>query len=289
MAISEKLGEERIVDLPQGRLAYRERGSGPPIVFVHGVLVNGDLWRDVVDVLAPRHRCITPDWPLGSHPHPMEPAADLSTPGLARLAADFLDALDVREVTLVGNDTGGAICQLLVTRHPARVARLVLTSCDAFEVFPPQPFGFLRWVGRIPGAAAVVAHSMRVRPLRGLPLAFGWVVTGRLPRAISDSYVTQGYRRDIRRDTKKVLRGISNRDTLAAAEGFPSVQMPVLIAWAGEDKLFPRHLAERLEQAFPNARRVTIEGSRTFIGEDQPERLAEAIATFVRGSVHPAR
>ena len=158
MSLSSKLGEEKSVRLPQGTIRYRERGRGTPIVFVHGVLANGDLWRDVVPRLAETHRCITPDWPLGSHEVPMEATADLSTPGLARLVADFLAALDLRDVTLVANDTGGAVCQLVVTSHPERIARLVLTSCDAFEVFPPRPFDIL--------LKCKIIHRIRFRPIR---------------------------------------------------------------------------------------------------------------------------
>ena len=281
MSISEELGELRSVELPQGTINYRERGDGEPIVFVHGVLVNGDLWRGVVPQLADRYRCITPDWPLGSHSEPMSASADLSTPGLARLVADFLEALSLDGVTLVGNDTGGAVCQLVVTKHPERVGRLVLASCDAFEVYPPKPFDFLRWIGRVPGAAAAVSNTMRVRPLRRLPLAFGWVTSRPLPKDISDSYVTPGYRAEIRRDTKKLLSAITNRHTLEAAERFGEVDKPVLVAWADGDKLFPQSLADRLVAAFPNARRETIAGSRTFIGEDEPEQLARVIEAFM--------
>ena len=129
--------------LPQGTIRYRERGNGEPIVFVHGLLVNGDLWRKVVPTLAKDFRCITPDWPLGSHEVPMNPDADLTPTGLAKLVADFLAALELENVTLVGNDTGGALSQIVVTEHPERIARLVLTPCDAFEVFPPRLFKYL--------------------------------------------------------------------------------------------------------------------------------------------------
>ena len=288
MSISEQLGARRSVDLPQGRITYRERGGGEAIVFVHGVLVNGDLWRGVVPQLADRYRCITPDWPLGAHPEPMNPDADLSTPALGRLVADFLGALSLDQVTLVGNDTGGAICQMVVTRHPERVGRLVLASCDAFEVYPPQPFGFLRWIGRVPAATAIAAHSVRLRPLRRSPLAFGLVTSRPPPREISDSYVTPGYRREIRHDTRKLLNGVTNRDTLEAARHFGEFTKPVLIAWADGDKLFPEELADRLIAAFPNARRETIAGSRTFIGEDQPEELARLIDEFLRETPIPS-
>src|SRR5437773_12372991 len=131
MSMSDQLGERKEVSLASGTIRYRERGSGEPIVFVHGLLVNGDLWRNVVPELSKDFRCITPDWPLGSHELPMSPDADLSPPGVAKIVADFIAALELEDVTLVGNDTGGAVCQLVVTEYPDHIARLVLTSCDA--------------------------------------------------------------------------------------------------------------------------------------------------------------
>ena len=281
MSISRNLGRIGRVELAQGTVSFRQRGTGEPIVFVHGVFTNGDLWRNVVPALARRYRCLTPDWPLGSHTEPMRPHADLSTPGLARLLADFLTALDLDNVTLVGNDTGGAICQLVVAHHPERVGRLVLTSCDAFEVYPPSPFEFLRLIPMVPGATVLLAQTQRIRALRGLPLACGRLMHHQPPTAISDSYARPGLRRRIRRDTKKVLRGMSKTHTLDASAHFTRFVNPTLIAWAEDDLLFPASLADRLTSAFPRARRTTISGARTLIGEDQPERLATAIAAFM--------
>ena len=191
MSLSSKLGDQKSVRLPQGTIRYRERGHGTPIVFVHGVLVNGDLWRDVVPRLADTHRCITPDWPLGSHEVPLEAAADLSTPGVAKLVADFMAALDLRDVVLVGNDTGGAVCQLVVTNHPERIGRLVLTSCDAFERFPPPPFDILlRWLPRIPGGVFLTAQTMRFAFMRRQPTAFGLVIRGELDDELARSFTT---------------------------------------------------------------------------------------------------
>ena len=140
MARSETLGSEREVQIPQGRIRLRERGSGEPLLFVHGALVNGDLWRKVVPLLADRHRCIVPDLPLGSHELPLGAGADLSPPGLARLVADLVPALGLERATLVANDTGGAIAQIVAAHHAVRVERLVLTSCDAFDNFFPSAF-----------------------------------------------------------------------------------------------------------------------------------------------------
>src|SRR5947209_11153285 len=139
---------ENRVELTGGPVHFREGGTGEPIVFVHGLLVDGQLWRDVAARLEGEFRVIVPDLPLGSERDPFAPGTDLSPPGLARIVAEFLDALDLERVTLVGNDTGGAICQLVVTRHPGRVGRLVLTPCDAYEHFPPPAFKPLAVAGR---------------------------------------------------------------------------------------------------------------------------------------------
>src|ERR1700731_5057783 len=109
---------------PQGTIRYRELGTGEPIVLVHGLLTNGELWREVAPRLAKDFRVIVPDWPLGSQQLPLAPGADLSPPGLAQLIADFLSALALENVTLVGNDTGGALCQLVVAHHPERIGGL---------------------------------------------------------------------------------------------------------------------------------------------------------------------
>ena len=283
------LGEPRTVALSQGEIRYRERGAGDPIVFVHGVLVNGALWRKVVPALAGRYRCIVPDWPLGSHAIPMNPDADLSPPGLARLIVEFVDSLDLGPVTLVGNDTGGALCQLVATADPERLARLVLTPCDAYENFPPRMFRPLQWGARVPGGLAAVMQPMRLRPLQRLPLAFGWLSKRPIEPAVMDSYVRPVLSNPgVRRDAARVLRGLSPRYTLEAAKSFGTFDRPVLLAWAPEDRFFPLEHAERMLAAFPRARLEEIPDSYTFVPEDQPDRLAAAVAEFAGEAVEAA-
>src|SRR5947207_994811 len=130
------------VDLDAGRIHYRESGSGPTIVFAHGLLVNGTLWRKVTPLLEGRFRCVVPDLPLGSHRDPMKPDADLTPPGVARILADFMSALDRQDVPLVGNDTGGAISQIVAANHPDRVGArgqlLQATLCGAARSRDPE-------------------------------------------------------------------------------------------------------------------------------------------------------
>jgi pimeloyl-ACP methyl ester carboxylesterase len=283
MSISIQLGERREVELPQGTIRYRERGRGEPLVFVHGFMVNGDLWRKVVPGLATDFRCIVPDLPFGAHEIAMKPDADLTPLGLVRLVRDFIAALGLENVTLVGNDTGGAICQLVVTEYPERIDRLVLTSCDAFELFPPPIIAYIFWVRRIPGALYLLMQSMRVRALRRLPIAYGWVAKRPIEERILDGYV-EAARRDaaVRRDVDKVLAGIAPRYTLEAAEKLRAFTRPTLIVWAREDRVFPYEVGRRLAGRFPNARLEAVDDSYTFVPEDQPERLVTLVRGFMR-------
>jgi pimeloyl-ACP methyl ester carboxylesterase len=270
------------VRLTQGTIRYREQGAGEPIVLVHGLLTNGELWRDVVPRLAADFRVIAPDWPLGSQEIPLDPGADLTPLGLARLIADFLDALGLERVTLVGNDTGGALCQLVAVHHPQRIARLVLTPCDAFENFPPPAFRPLAAIARIPGAVFVILQSLRLRAARRLPLSYGWLMK-RFDDSLAQSWLLPAQSNaTIRHQVSSILTGMSSRYTLEAAERFGEFEKPVLIAWAPEDRFFKLRFAERLAAAFPDARLERIEDSYTFVSIDQPARTAELIGSFAR-------
>jgi pimeloyl-ACP methyl ester carboxylesterase len=267
--------------LPQGTIRYRELGSGKPIVLVHGLLVNGELWREVAPRLAERFRVIVPDWPLGSHELALNPGADRSPRGLAKIIADFIDALELEDVTLVGNDTGGALSQLVAAYHPARLGRLVLTPCDAYENFLPPMFKPLQVLARVPGAVFLVGQSLRPRPARRLPFAYGWLAKRGIPDDLSDAWMAPLLSSSaIRGDVAAILKGISNRYTLDAATHFGEFTKPVLIAWAPEDRFFKLRYAERMASAFPNARLERIEDSLTFVSLDQPERTAALIAAF---------
>jgi pimeloyl-ACP methyl ester carboxylesterase len=269
--------------LPQGTIRYRELGTGEPIVLVHGLLVNSFLWADVAEQLAKDFRVIAPDLPLGSHTQPLKAGTDLTPPGLAKLIADFMAALDLDGVTLVGNDTGGALCQLVAIHHGERIARLVLTPCDAYEAFPPPAFAGLMALGRVPGAVWALAQSMRPRFAQRLPIAYGWL--SKTPIAVDTmrSFLrpVQTDRR-IRLELAAAMRGVDKRHTLEAATHFGAFEKPVLIAWAREDHFFKYSTAERLAGDFPNATLEPIEDSLTFVSIDQPQRLSELITAFVR-------
>jgi pimeloyl-ACP methyl ester carboxylesterase len=267
--------------LAEGRIRYRELGDGPPVVFVHGLLVNADLWRAVVPTVAEAGlRCIAPDWPMGSHEVPV-PHADLSPPGMAALIAAFIDELELTDVTVVANDTGGAITQVLMARHPERIGRVVLTPSDSLERFFPPVFSPLPKLARVPGSMWLIAQLLRVRALHRLPFTFGWVAKRPIPPDVVDTYLQPSRRSGaVRHDLRRFLRGVHRRHTLSAAEAFPGFRKPVLLAWADEDRLFPIELAHRLAALLPRSTVVTIRDSYTFVPEDQPEVLAGFVVDF---------
>lgn len=285
MNLTTALGEPTVVRRPYGPIRVYERGTGAPIVFVHGLLANAAAWRKVVPLLADGHRCITVDWPFGGHSLPMTPGADLSPTGLADIVADLIEHLDLREVTLVGNDGGGMLSQLLVTRRPERIARLVLTPCDAYDNFPPPMFQYLCWLARVPRSTSAFSRLLRVTPIRRffarLPFALGRLTHHQIDGDLIDHYL-HGFIHDpgIRRDTFTFLRAVDNCHTLDAAAHFRDVKLPVLVAWATEDRVFPYQHAQRLAEDFPNARLEPIPDSLTWVPEDQPEILARLIAEF---------
>jgi pimeloyl-ACP methyl ester carboxylesterase len=263
-----------------------EAGTGAPIVFVHGLIVNANLWRKVVARLSPDFRCIALDLPLGAHELALAADAANTPETLAELIADALEALELDDVTLVGNDTGGALCQLVVTRRPDRIGRLVLTSCDYRDDFPPRLFSFFRLLPPLSGLVPLLFAPLRMRAPRRLPIAFGWLTKRPIDRLAEDSYLLPILTdKPVRRDVLNVIRALDKKLTNEAADRLKQFDKPALIAWAAEDKVFPRRDADGLARDLPNARLEYVEDARTFSAEDNPERLAELIAGFVREPV----
>ena len=289
MSVSPGLGEQRTVGTPAGPIAYRERGSGPVLVFVHGVAVNGDLWRGVAPPLADAFRCIVPDLPWGSHRLPLHADADLSLPGMAQIVAQFLEALDLHDVTIIANDTGGAVAQALVGDHPERIARLVLTSCDAFEKYPPTPQRYLLVAARSSALMRFVAWSAQFQVVQRLPTAYGWVTSRPIEPAIMRSY-TEPCRTAplVRRDLARLLLAVDTADTYAAAERLRGFDRPALVLWADGDRIFPREHGRRLAELLPQGRFQLVRNARTFIPEEQPAAVTQVVREFL-AEHEPAR
>lgn len=280
---TEELAMDHQLDLPQGTMHVHERGAGPTLVFVSGLLVDHTLWEPVIDRLSDRLRCVALVLPLGGHRTAMGPAADLRPPGLARMVADALAALELSDVVLVGNDTGGAICQITAANHPERLAALVLTDCDAYERFLPLALRPFQWLARVPALADLVLRSARFGPVQTALVAP--VNKRRDPARIRGWLAGMLADAGVRRDVIKVLAGIDARHTLAAAKALRRFHRPALLVWSREDRIFPLADARRLAADLPDARLEVIDGSRAFVPLDQPERLATLLAGFVEERV----
>jgi pimeloyl-ACP methyl ester carboxylesterase len=273
------------IELSAGPIRYEDTGGeGPVIVLCHGLLMTASLWDEVVEELGPGFRCVRPTLPLGAHRRPMRADADLSLRGQVRLLAEFLDRLELREVTLVFNDWCGA--QLLVAEGwDARVGRLVLASCETDDNYPPGlPGRVAALAAHLPGGLAAVLKPLRIRALRRLPMTFGLMSKRPIPDALVDQWLepaltNPAIRADLRKYAGDTRQG--RRQLVKANSRLAGFAKPVLVAWAAEDKVMPMTAGRRLAASFPNSRFVEIPDSRTLIPVDQPRALADAIAAFV--------
>ena len=271
-------------EVSAGPISYREAGEGEALLFVHGYGVNGTLWDQPARILAGSYRCILPDLPFGSHPLPMSPEADLSPTGAAAIVGELIEAIGLDSVTVVANDSGGAISQILVTERPAgaeRVTRLVLTNCDSFEAFPPGVFKLLVKTLRTPGGAGLVAGSLRSRKVQRSPLAYGGLSKTRVSDELLDSWALPIRDPGIRRDARKFGAGMDPEFTMEAAAKLSGLEIPVLLAWGESDTLFTIANAERLLKLIPDCRLVRFHEALAFVPIDEPERLATEIEAFV--------
>jgi pimeloyl-ACP methyl ester carboxylesterase len=272
------------IELSSGTIEYQDTGGdGPVIVFLHGLLTDRTLWDDVITDLRVDHRCVAPTLPLGAHSHPLHADADPSLRAITRLVAEFLERLDLDDVTVVGNDTGGALVQLLICEGAAHVDRIVLVSCDAFDNFPPGLTGkALVLTGKLPPTLfGLFMQQMRLKPVRRLPIAFGWL-TKRGDAAAARWFTPILQHPEIRRDTVRVLRAISAERNLLveAAECLPTFDRPALVVWAQQDRVMPPEHGRRLAELLPQGRLVEIPDSYTLVPLDQPTPLATAIREF---------
>jgi len=258
-------------------------GDGPVVVLLHGVLMNGSLWDEVVDGLRDRYRCIVPEMPFGAHRTPMPDDAELDLESLAKLVAEFLVELDLHDVTLVCNDWGGA--QLVVSPGGSdRVGNLVLVSCEAFDNYPPGlPGRLLCLNASLPGGTFLTSQLLRPKFVRHLPLTFGNMAKKRVSNEQFMSWIHPlRHNRKIRRDLDKYLRNVPTKGQLLEwAEQQRSFQGRVLIVWARDDKLMPPAHAERLANHFENSELVWVDDSRTLIPIDQPEVLTSHLRKFL--------
>jgi pimeloyl-ACP methyl ester carboxylesterase len=294
-----------VAELPQGRISYRAAGprssSRPPVVFAHGLLTDSRLWEPVAGRLAAEGiRSYAPTLPLGSHRQPMNADADLTPAGVAGLLGNFIAALDLRDVTIVGNDTGGAICQLVLAGQvgaaaqagPAgragqegRIGAAVLTNCDAFDAFPPRALAPLFFAGRHPALVAGLLPGLRSDRIRTGRLGFGPLTSAPLDAGLTRSWIEPLADRAIRRDLARFARGVHPQVLLSAAERFGRFTGPVRVLWGDDDAYFGVDLGRRLSEAFPRTTLTTVPGGRTFLPLEHPDAVAAEIVAAVRDAV----
>jgi pimeloyl-ACP methyl ester carboxylesterase len=274
-----------VADLPQGQIAYRAAGpasSSSPVVFVHGVLVDGRLWEPVAERLAAEGiRSYAPTLPFGAHQRPMNADADLSPQGMAALVLDFIASLGLSDVTIVGNDTGGAICQVMLGADTSRIGAAVLTNCDAFGTFPPRAFVPLFRAMRHPGLVACLVPGLRSEKVRHGSLAYGLLTSNPLDPGLTLDWISPLADKAIRRDLAKLAKGVHPRVLLDAASRFRQFTGPVRILWGEADPFFRTELGRRLSEAFPRGSLATVPGGRTFLPLDHPGEVAREIMSAI--------
>ena len=262
---------------------YSDTGIGPVLVFVHGVYVGGTVWSDTIKHLS-GFRCIAPTLPLGAHRTPSN-GADISTRATIERILELLVALDLHDVTLVGNDTGGGLClAALGSSHPglSRVARLVLTNCDSYEHFPPAGFAKItQMCAKRPRVGGIILKFLASKRGRKFFLKSVCANPPAEPLA-TDLFENFGGSKAINKDAVAVSAAVEPSVTLETAHAIPSFDRPVLLAWGDSDELFPVSHAERLAADFPRANVRLFQGAKAYVMIDRPAELAAAITEFVR-------
>lgn len=276
----------RSVDIAAGTIEYREEGdaSGPPVVLLHGLLMNDAQWESTLPLLPPGFRYLLPVLPLGGHRIPMRDDADLTMPGQVKVIADFLDALDLTDVTLVVTDWGGP---LFLTDHNrgGRVARIVICPSEAFENFPPGFPGKMTWVAtRTTGTVKLALQQMRIGWLRDRFFMFGMMAAKRIPQTVMEAW-TEPAIADvrIRRDLLKYSRTkFVKSELVRGTEKLADFRGDVLVLWS-RNRVMPVAHAERLAEITGGTLRY-IDDAKVLIMLDQPERTAREIGAFLTSS-----
>jgi pimeloyl-ACP methyl ester carboxylesterase len=251
-------------------------GDGPPVLFLHGALVDRTLWDPVIALL-PERRCIAPTLPLGSHRMPVPDRSALTPFGVVDQIADLIAEHELTDLTVVANDTGGALLQLLLVRRPEGIARVIFTPCDALDVFPPTIFKPLFWSGRSPAALAAFIAPLRIPGAWRLPIGFGWLTKRATNDMVSGWAAPALGNYDIVRDAAHFLRACHPSQLLEAAPGLRAFEGEAIFCWPTEDRCFKVELGRRLAAQFRSARFVEIEDSYSFVSIDRPDALAALI------------
>jgi pimeloyl-ACP methyl ester carboxylesterase len=277
----------RTVTVPAGEIDYDETGSGPPVVLLHGVLMDHTVWDRVLPLLPAGFRYLRPVLPLGAHRRPMHPDADLTLSGQVALVADLLDALDLEEVTLVHSDWGGALF-LTAFGRDRRVARQVILPCEAFDNFPPGlPGKMVALAVAVPGGVRLAARQLRIGWLRRLPLLFGQMARRPLPDELVRGWTEPVLRQPgVRHDLLTYCRSTFDGPTLTrATEALRDFPGETLVLWSPDNKVMPPEHGHRLAELLPRGRYAEVPGAFVLSMLDEPEAVAREMGQFLLGTV----
>lgn len=279
----------RIAEVPAGVVEYEVTGSGPPVVLLHGLLMDHTVWDRVLPLLPREFTYLRPVLPLGAHRRPMRPDADLTLHGQTGLVADFLGALGLEDVTLVHSDWGGG---LFLTAHgrDRRVARQVILPCEAFDNFPPGlPGRMVLLAARVPGGLGFAARQLRIGPLRRLPMLFGQMARRPVPDDLVRRW-TEPLLRDpgVRRDLRAYCRGPFDRAQLARmTEELARFAGDALVLWSPANRVMPPEHGRRLARLLPRGRYAEVPGAYVLSMLDEPELVAREIGGFLTSAGRP--
>jgi len=270
------------VETASGRVSYTEQGTGPVALFVHGVLLNGHLWRHQLAGLSDIRRCIAVDL-LAHGDTDIAPDQDVSVTANANMLAESLDALEIDRVDLVGNDSGGGIAQILAASHPERVRSLTLTDCDTHDNWPPEAFKPFLTMAAGGGLRATLEAMLSDKRIYRSPQALGPAYEH--PERVSDDSIESYLRPLVRteqrtRDLQRFLAAFDNRHTVAIEGRLKSLKTPTLIVWGTDDVYFDVKWSRWLADTIPSTRRrVEFEGARIFFPEERSADFNQELRT----------
>lgn len=272
------------LELKGNTIEYQEFGKGHPLIFIHGAFSSGNTWRKVLPELSNYFHCIVPEWPFGGHKIPISTKLDFSPTGIADLINDLLKALNLKNVIIIANDTGGAYAQVFTAKYREKVSHLILSNCEAFEVFPPKKFQSLKSMVKVPGYLWLLAKVFKYKPALKWNITFGLLSHHLKKEEISKFYVKHFVKNKlIRNDFKKLAIEWHPKYTEKSAKELVGFKKPVLILWGMDDKeLFPVELGKRLKSIFQNSTFFEISNSLTYVQEDNPREFIEHIIKFAK-------
>lgn len=276
------VSQRKIADIYDG-ITYIDKGTGTPILFLHGTLSNANTWRKIIPSLSDKYRCIAIDLPIGGHSIALNDSIDLSPIGIAKLIKEFLQFLKIEKAIIVSNDTGGAYAQIFASLYPEKVEKLVFSNCEVQEVFPPKKFKYLIKSVKIPGFTYLLSRTFKIKSMLKSNMMMGLLSDSITKNEISELYLKTFIKNmTIRKNFTDNVKTWSPKYTIEAAEILKKQKFQVLILWGKDDKkLFPIELGQQLNNIFVNSKLILIPHSKTYIQEDQPEVMVKEIISFI--------